>query len=162
MLSLSSDNWIGRQLPCCCHSVGLAKKISAVMWLYTEATCHSRLTKPCGDKLRAIEECSVKFAFGYLSSALVTLLIRYWCQPHHHEAYLLSILTQSSFHPENWLGQSLSRPPGEASTPFIPKAQTTDCSVHFQNTFWFKFIHLMKMDSRYTNISVRWLLLVLA
>lgn len=72
--------------------------ISAVMWLSTEATCHSRTTEPCCDKLRAMQQYCVKFAFGYLSSALVTVLEGSSHQPHHHEAHLPSILTECQCH----------------------------------------------------------------
>ena len=64
----------------------LAKMISAVMWLSTEATCHSRMTEPCCDKLRAMQQYCVTFALGYLSSALVTVLKGSSHQPHHREA----------------------------------------------------------------------------
>lgn len=35
---------------------GLSEKISAIMWLSTEATCHSRLTNPCWDKLKGMQQ----------------------------------------------------------------------------------------------------------
>lgn len=33
---------------------GLPEKISAIIWFYTEAKCHSRLAKPCWVELKAL------------------------------------------------------------------------------------------------------------